>query len=299
MKMSQENGNYAEKEALRKLFAGGLDRNTTDETFRQHFEQFGTIVDLVIIKDKVTQQSKGFGFVTYDSSLAVKSALEGRPHIIDERTVEVKRAIPREDNTATAHQRTKKLFLGGLPSNVTEEDITNFFDENYSGHGTVEKCDLIRNRETNEVRGFAFLELSTEDMADVVIITDPKPTVCGKKIEIKKCEERGAGNTTSNNFTKQCQQREIIFARLQGNLKCILLVQATCSLFCRKLSCSNMVQYMLLPMVCIDILIRGLCMLSLPSRQSFASERLIFVVNFQCWGTTTQPPGSYTMDVQQ
>ena len=39
-----ENGMSPEsKEALRKLFAGGLDRNTSDETFRQHFEQFGVI----------------------------------------------------------------------------------------------------------------------------------------------------------------------------------------------------------------------------------------------------------------
>ena len=201
--MSQENGNYTEKEALRKLFVGGLDRSTTDETFRQHFEQFGTIVDLVIIKDKVSQQSKGFGFVTYDSSLAVKGALDGRPHIIDERTVEVKRAIPREDNTATAHQRTKKLFIGGLPSNITEDEIINYLHETYEGHGTVEKCELIRNKETNECRGFGFLELSSEDMADVVIISDPKPTVSGKKIEIKKCEERGQGNKKSHIFTKK------------------------------------------------------------------------------------------------
>ncbi|XP_065068105.1 heterogeneous nuclear ribonucleoprotein 87F-like [Rhopilema esculentum] len=188
-----EDGDMLEKEALRKLFVGGLDRNTSDETFRQHFEKYGNIVDLVIIRDKNTQESKGFGFVTFDSSFAVKEALDNRPHVIDERTVEVKRAIPREDNTQTAHQRTKKLFIGGLPANITEDDITNYIHENYAVHGRVEKCDLIRNKETNEVKGFGFLELDNEDMADVIIITEPKPIVAGKKIEIKKCEERGAG----------------------------------------------------------------------------------------------------------
>eukprot|EP00794_Sanderia_malayensis_P015916 gene15916-17516_t len=189
--MTSENGEAnTEKEALRKLFCGGLDRNTTDETFRQHFERFGNIVDLVIIRDKNTQESKGFGFVTYDSSGGVGEALAARPHEIDGRTVEIKRAIPREDNTETAHQRTKKLFIGGLPSHVTENDITSYLNETYEGQGNVVKCELIRNKETNEVRGFGFLEVSSEDLSDLIIIKDPKPVICGKRVEIKKCEDR-------------------------------------------------------------------------------------------------------------
>jgi len=188
-----ENAVYPDKEALRKLFAGGLDRNTSDETFREHFEQYGVIVDLVIIRDKNSQQSKGFGFVTYDHPDAVKNALDARPHVIDGKNVEVKRAIPREENNASAHQRTKKLFIGGLPSNATEDDVSEYLNTTYEGHGTVEKCELIRNKETNEVRGFGFLEVSNEDMADLIIIKEPKPTILGKKVEIKKCEEKGAG----------------------------------------------------------------------------------------------------------
>jgi len=182
-----------EKEALRKLFCGGLDRNTTDETFRGHFEQFGNIVDLVIIRDKHTQASKGFGFVTYDSSEGVLEALNARPHNIDGRTVEIKRAIPRDENTETAHQRTKKLFVGGLPGHCTDEDIKTYFEENYEGKGEILKVDLIRNKDTNELRGFGFIEVSSEDFTDLIIITDPKPVIAGKKIEVKKCEDRGSG----------------------------------------------------------------------------------------------------------
>ena len=182
-----------EKEALRKLFCGGLDRNTTDETFRGHFEQFGNIVDLVIIRDKNTQASKGFGFVTYDASEGVLEAINARPHNIDGRTVEIKRAIPRDENTETAHQRTKKLFVGGLPSHCTEDDIRQYFTEHYQGKGDVLKVDLIRNKDTDELRGFGFIEVSSEDFTDLIIITDPKPVIAGKKIEVKKCEDRSGG----------------------------------------------------------------------------------------------------------
>ena len=189
-----ENSVYPDKEALRKLFAGGLNRDTTDETFRQHFEKYGVIVDLVIIRDKNNQHSKGFGFVTYDHPDAVKAALDDRPHVIDNKNIEVKRAIPREENNASSHQRTKKLFVGGLPSNTSEDDLIDYLNTTYKNHGVVEKCELIRNKETNELRGFGFLEVSSEDFADLIIISEPKPTILGKKVEIKKCEEKGGGN---------------------------------------------------------------------------------------------------------
>ncbi len=182
-----------EREALRKLFCGGLDRDTTDETFRAHFDEFGHIVDLIIIRDKATQVSKGFGFVTFDHSDAVAAALDKRPHVIDGKTVEIKRAIPREENNATAHQRTKKLFFGGLPSNTTAEDLTNYIHDTYAGHGQVEKCDLIIDKDTGKVKGYAFVEVSNEDLTDLIIIKDPKPMVCGKQIEIKKCDDRARG----------------------------------------------------------------------------------------------------------
>ena len=114
------------------------------------------LVDLVIIRDKNSQQSKGFGFVTYDHPDAVKNALDGRPHVIDGKSVEVKRAIPREENNASAHQRTKKLFIGGLPSHATENDVMDYLDTTYKDHGNVEKCELIRTKDTNELRGFGF-----------------------------------------------------------------------------------------------------------------------------------------------
>ena len=40
-------------------------------------------------------RSRGFGFVTYSSSSMVDDAQANRPHVIDGRTVEPKRAIPR------------------------------------------------------------------------------------------------------------------------------------------------------------------------------------------------------------
>ncbi|KAF1797421.1 hypothetical protein FB192DRAFT_1399838 [Mucor lusitanicus] len=48
-----------------KLFIGGLSWNTTDDSLRARFEEFGEVTDAIVIKDRDTGRSRGFGFVTY------------------------------------------------------------------------------------------------------------------------------------------------------------------------------------------------------------------------------------------
>ena len=47
-----------------KIFVGGLAWETQRETMRRYFEQFGEILEAVVITDKNTGRSKGYGFVS-------------------------------------------------------------------------------------------------------------------------------------------------------------------------------------------------------------------------------------------
>jgi RNA recognition motif-containing protein len=47
-----------------KVFVGGLAWETQSETMRRYFEQFGDILEAVVITDKNTGRSKGYGFVS-------------------------------------------------------------------------------------------------------------------------------------------------------------------------------------------------------------------------------------------
>ena len=47
-----------------KLFVGGLPYHTTDETLREFFLQYGDIEEAVVIHDRGTGKSKGYGFVS-------------------------------------------------------------------------------------------------------------------------------------------------------------------------------------------------------------------------------------------
>jgi len=61
----------------------------SSETLRNYFSQYGEVVDCVIMKDKTTNQSRGFGFVKFKDPNCVRTVLETKPHNLDGRNVSV------------------------------------------------------------------------------------------------------------------------------------------------------------------------------------------------------------------
>jgi RNA recognition motif-containing protein len=79
-----------------KLFVGGLSSETTSESLRTAFAKFGDVVDAAVIADRATSQSRGFGFVTYQSSAAAQAAIKEMNGVeLDGRTLKVNRAEAR------------------------------------------------------------------------------------------------------------------------------------------------------------------------------------------------------------
>jgi cold-inducible RNA-binding protein len=60
----------------KKLYVGNLSYDTTDESLKSAFEKAGTVESAVIISDKATSRSKGFGFVEMSSPEEAKKAAE-------------------------------------------------------------------------------------------------------------------------------------------------------------------------------------------------------------------------------
>ena len=144
---------------MRKLFIGGLGYTTTEDELRAHFERFGELVDCVVMKFNDTGRSRGFGFVTYSTAAGLDECQANRPHEINNKTLETKRATPRSDaGKPEAQVSVKKIFIGG----VSDE-----------------------KEDTGKKRGFEFVEFDDYDAVDKVVLMG-KHTINGRNLEVKK-----------------------------------------------------------------------------------------------------------------
>ncbi|CAO2595928.1 RNA-binding protein 24 [Lemmus lemmus] len=72
-----------------KIFVGGLPYHTTDASLRKYFEVFGDIEEAVVITDRQTGKSRGYGFVTMADRAAAERACKDPNPIIDGRKANV------------------------------------------------------------------------------------------------------------------------------------------------------------------------------------------------------------------
>jgi len=81
----------------KKLFVGGLSYETTENTLKETFSKAGTVESAVIIIDKISGRSKGFGFVEMSSEEEAQKAIEmfnGKE--LDGKNITVNEARPME-----------------------------------------------------------------------------------------------------------------------------------------------------------------------------------------------------------
>ena len=70
---------------LTKVFIGGLAWETTSEALHQHFSRYGDISEAVVIDDRHSGKSRGYGFVTFEEPEAARKATIDSSPIIDNR----------------------------------------------------------------------------------------------------------------------------------------------------------------------------------------------------------------------
>ncbi|XP_059486986.1 heterogeneous nuclear ribonucleoprotein 27C-like isoform X3 [Neocloeon triangulifer] len=168
-----------------KLFVGGLSWETTQESLHRYFSRFGEVVDCVVMKNSESGRSRGFGFVTFSDPGNVGLVLDNGPHMLDGRTIDPKPCNPRSMQKPKRNINWPKVFLGGLPSNVTETDLRNHF----ATFGKVMEVVIMYDQEKKKSRGFGFLSFETDEAVDRCV-AEHFINLNGKQVEIKKAEPR-------------------------------------------------------------------------------------------------------------
>ncbi|XP_009761489.1 uncharacterized protein LOC107810518 [Nicotiana tabacum] len=110
-----------------KVFVGGLAWETPTDIMRRYFEQFGEILEAVIIADKNTGKSKGYGFVTYRDPESARRACENPNPVIDGRRANCNIASlgrPRPSPPRGRGQGGNPYQGGGIPQGPTSSSYS-------------------------------------------------------------------------------------------------------------------------------------------------------------------------------
>jgi len=174
-----------------KIFIGGLHSQTDGESLRCYFEKYGEIKDCTVMRDAVTKRSRGFGFVIFKDALAVDKVLDkvnsdNQYHVIDGKKVEAKRAIPKKP-PPSQNQNFKKVFVGGLPPDITSQELTEYFET----FGKVNEVLLMQDKATKRLRGFGFVVFESET-AGKNVCDAGYHKIKGKNVECKKAQPKEA-----------------------------------------------------------------------------------------------------------
>ncbi|XP_054160853.1 heterogeneous nuclear ribonucleoprotein 27C-like isoform X2 [Oppia nitens] len=190
-----------------KLFIGGLSWETTIEKLTEYFCRYGEVSDCVVMKNAETGRSRGFGFVTFKDPSCVQIVMASGPHALDGRTID-----PKECNPKTAQKGKRdakvgnfpKVFLGGLPPNVNETVLRDYF----SKFGKVIEVVIMYDQEKKKTRGFGFLSFDSEDTIDKVV-KEHFVSIGGKQVEVKRAEPRdkSSGNSMKNHMGNSPMQQ--------------------------------------------------------------------------------------------
>ena len=104
----------------------------------------------------------GFGFITFSTGDEAEACFQGGPHNLDETTLDVKRATPRDrergDRDGPAPSRgsrsegeiIRKVFVGGLNYETTNESLKTYFEQ----FGEITDSIVMKYKDTGRSRGF-------------------------------------------------------------------------------------------------------------------------------------------------
>lgn len=161
---------YQEPEAMKpalgaitsgKIFVGGLSQATNQDSLLAAMQPYGEISEVMVMFDKITEKSRGFGFVTFVDPNSV-SHLMATPNMeVDGKIVEIK---PAQEKTESPHAAqvnpgSTKIFVGGLAAVTTDASLQQYF----AAFGQVSETSVMYDKETSKSRGFAFVEFERYD----------------------------------------------------------------------------------------------------------------------------------------
>jgi len=172
-----------------KLFVGNLPFNLDNQQLGELFEGAGEVLDVNIITDRETGNSRGFGFVTMATVEEAEKGVElFNRYSLEGRLLTVNKAAPRGTKFERPAQPASgsKIYVGNLPWQADDNSLLQLFSE----HGKVLEARVVYDRETGRSRGFGFVTYSSESEVSDAIAALDGTELDGRPLRVNIAEDR-------------------------------------------------------------------------------------------------------------
>ncbi|XP_071702563.1 uncharacterized protein [Rutidosis leptorrhynchoides] len=144
----------------RKLVVLGIPWDVDTVGLKNYMRKFGELEDCVVMKERSSGRSRGFGYVTFTELEDAKAALSAE-HFLGNRALEVKIATPKEEMRAPSKKVTR-IFVARIPLPVTEASFRSHFEK----FGEITDLYMPKDPSTKGHRGIGFITFASSDSVD-------------------------------------------------------------------------------------------------------------------------------------
>lgn len=182
-----------EEPAFRKLFVRGLSWTSSSDVLKRTFEKYGSVEEAVVINDKNTGKSKGFGFVTFKHRDACLRALKEPSKKIEGRMTVCHLSGAASSNASgsglppaqvsSESVSSRKIYVGNVPKSAQGGALLEFFSQ----YGEIEEGPLGFDRDTGKCKGFALFIYKSSESARRCL-EEPLKKFGGQQLQCKLAE---------------------------------------------------------------------------------------------------------------
>ncbi|XP_069621591.1 ELAV-like protein 2 isoform X6 [Dendrobates tinctorius] len=161
------------------LIVNYLPQNMTQEELKSLFGSIGEIESCKLVRDKITGQSLGYGFVNYIDSKDAEKAINTLNGLrLQTKTIKVSYARP-----SSASIRDANLYVSGLPKTMTQKELEQLFSQ----YGRIITSRILVDQVTGVSRGVGFIRFDKRIEAEEAIkgLNGQKPPGATEPITVK------------------------------------------------------------------------------------------------------------------
>ncbi|KAI3813357.1 hypothetical protein L1987_18078 [Smallanthus sonchifolius] len=144
----------------RKLVVLGIPWDVDTDGLKDYMRKFGELEDCIVMKERSSGRSRGFGYVTFAEVEDAKAALSAE-HFLGNRALEVKIATPKEEMRSSSKKITR-IFVARIPLSVTEAAFRSHFEK----YGEIMDLYMPKDPSTKGHRGIGFITFANADSVD-------------------------------------------------------------------------------------------------------------------------------------